>query len=159
MAFEKEEIQKWYCDLLRSKDMIMDRLTHDDFQELFYSVFANNPRDFVDDTFRIFDPNNDGYVDFKEFIVGVCVYGTGTESADRTFRWAFLMYDTDGTGKISREEVAIMFKGIFKIATRSVSNKGNIHQNSFNHDFVDDSRRNGRPNLYGRRQRRWQQDF
>ncbi|XP_052775417.1 hippocalcin-like protein 1 [Mya arenaria] len=110
MAFEKEEIQKWYCDLLRSKDMIMDRLTHDDFQELFYSVFANNPRDFVDDTFRIFDPNNDGYVDFKEFIVGVCVYGTGTESADRTFRWAFLMYDTDGTGKISREEVAIMFK-------------------------------------------------
>ncbi|WAR22996.1 HPCL1-like protein [Mya arenaria] len=106
--FTHEEIQQWYHEYLKTTGRYKTRLTREDFQRVYDSVFVGDSRDFVGHLFRTFDLNNDGYVDFKEFIVGLCV--SGSERVDRKLGWAFRMYDTDGSGAITREEMTIMLK-------------------------------------------------
>ena len=42
---------------------------------MYRSVFDGESDEFVSHLFRSFDADNDGFVDFTEFIVGLCVSG------------------------------------------------------------------------------------
>ncbi|CAK9042649.1 Calcineurin B-like protein 2, partial [Durusdinium trenchii] len=64
---------------------------------------------FSDRLFQLFDENDDGYINFEEFICGLsilCVRGTLEEKMLFSFR----IYDFDNDNKISNEELTSMLR-------------------------------------------------
>ena len=106
--FTREEIEQWFREYQASLKKGMNKLTMTEFMEVYSSVFDGEPDDFVKHLFRSFDADNDGYVDFTEFIVGLCV--SGSDKVETKLKWAFKMYDLDGNGSISRDEMAGMLR-------------------------------------------------
>lgn len=117
--FSKEEIESWFRDYQASLGKGMSKLTMKEFKEVYNSVFDGDASLFVSHLFRSFDEDQDGFVDFQEFIVGLCV--SGSEKPDTKLKWAFKMYDIDGNGSISREEMASMLKAIYRMITTDLS--------------------------------------
>lgn len=59
---------------------------------------------FVDRIFRLFDQDGNGVIDFKEFVKGLNVFAQ-TASQEEKLRFSFAIYDFDGNGYISQEEL------------------------------------------------------
>ena len=73
---------------------------------MYNSLFAGDASDFAEQVFRTFDTDGNGTVDFKEFIVGLCV--SGSTDFNTKLTWAFQMYDLNGDGFISWDEMRHM---------------------------------------------------
>ena len=106
--FTREEIEQWFREYQTSLGKGMNKLTMKEFRDVYSSVFDGDSSGFVNHLFRSFDADNDGYVDFKEFIVGLCA--SGSDKPETKLKWAFKMYDEDGNGAITRKEMVGMLK-------------------------------------------------
>lgn len=102
--FTRNEIDEWYSEYKSKLGDGMSKLTMNEFKAVYNSVFAGDASAFVEHLFRSFDTDKDGFVDFKEFVVGLCV--SGSDEYETKLKWAFRMYDVDGNGSISRKEMA-----------------------------------------------------
>ncbi|KAL4235607.1 Guanylate cyclase activator 1A [Mactra antiquata] len=118
--FTREEIEEWFKEYQSSLRKGMNKLTMKEFEEVYNSVFDGDASAFVQQLFRSFDMDKDGYLDFKEFIVGLCV--SGSDNLETKLQWAFKMYDIDGNGSISREEMSSMLKAIYRMVSTDMSN-------------------------------------
>jgi Ca2+-binding EF-hand superfamily protein len=106
--FTADEIQEWFQEYQSNLNKGMAKLTRKDFKEVYNTVFHGDATSFVDQLFRCFDIDGDGFVDFKEFIVGLCV--SSSENSETKLKWAFNMYDIDGNGMICKEEMVHIIK-------------------------------------------------
>lgn len=81
-----------------------------ELQELLtYLRLQNNA--FIRRSFSIFDENNSGHIDFGEFTVSVWNYCTHSPGTLLVF--AFDLYDNDGSGIMSKDELKGMFAQIY----------------------------------------------
>ncbi|XP_066571567.1 calaxin isoform X2 [Amia ocellicauda] len=62
----------------------------------------------MDRVFRAFDKDNDSYVNIREWVGGLSVFLRGT--LDEKIKYCFEVYDLNGDGYISREEMFHMLK-------------------------------------------------
>lgn len=96
------------------KDCPSGTLTKEEFQKIYRQFFPfGDPSSFANYVFRVFDADNSGMIDFKEFICALSVTSRGR--MEDKLDWAFQLYDIDGDGKITYEEMLAIVEAIYKM--------------------------------------------
>ena len=90
------------------------QLTEPGFQRIYKQFFPNgDPSEFASFVFKVFDENNDGSIEFSEFIRALSITSRG--SLDEKLQWAFKLYDLDHDGCITRDEMLAIVGAIYKM--------------------------------------------
>ena len=91
-------------------------MTKEEFQKIYRQFFpSGDPSAFADYVFRVFDTDNSGTIDFKEFICALSVTSRG--KMEDKLDWAFQLYDIDGDGLISYDEMLKIVEAIYKMVS------------------------------------------
>ena len=101
--FTAEEIQDWFKDFESHLGRGETALSRTSFIKVYNSLFDGDASEFAGHVFRTFDIDNNNVVDFKEFILGLCV--SGSTDPNIKLKWAFKMYDIDENGFITQDEM------------------------------------------------------
>lgn len=113
--FSVEELQEWYKEFKASWPKGF--LTEDEFKGVYSNIFPlGDATEFARHVFRVFDQNKDGLLDFREFMCGFSVVLLG--SLEEKLKFSFNIYDIDGNGFISRNEMFAI------LSVRSFCNTG-----------------------------------
>ncbi|KAG7261433.1 hypothetical protein CRUP_015570 [Coryphaenoides rupestris] len=78
------------------------------FRHVLHITFGMTDDMLMDGVFRAFDKDNDGFVSVREWTEGLSVFLRGT--LDEKIKYCFDVYDLNGDGYISREEMFHMLK-------------------------------------------------
>lgn len=116
--FTVEEIQDWYKEF-KSK-WPKGVLASEEFKKEYSTFFPlGDASEFAKHVFRVFDQNADGKLDFREFVCGFSIVLRGR--MEDKLKFSFQMYDINGNGFISREEMSEVLAAMYKVES-SLSN-------------------------------------
>ena len=111
--FTENELQTWYKAFRETCPN--GKMSEKKFGEMYKNHYSTGDATiYAGHVFRTFDKNNDGTIDFYEFIQGLSIISRGTQ--EQKLRWAFEMYDSDGSGSVTRREMLEIVRGIFRLA-------------------------------------------
>lgn len=110
--FTENEIVQWYENF--KKQCPSGRISKDEFQTIYTKFFPeSDAQTYAQHVFRSFDANDDGTLDFKEYIIALHMTSTGKTT--RKLEWAFSLFDVDKNGYITKSEVKEICTAIFKL--------------------------------------------
>ncbi|XP_018949093.1 visinin-like [Cyprinus carpio] len=110
--FSENELSQWYENF--QKQCPSGRITPEEFQKIYERFFPDSDAAaYAQHVFRSFDTNDDGTLDFKEYIIALHMTSTG--KTERKLEWAFSLFDVDKNGYITKSEVAEICQAIFKL--------------------------------------------
>ncbi|CAF0879107.1 unnamed protein product [Rotaria sordida] len=111
-TFTDAEIQDWYKCF--HKDCPNGSLTLDEFKKIYAQFFpAGDSSTFAEYVFRRFATNHHDKISFGDFLIALSITARGT--LDEKLDWTFGLYDTDGDGFISRNEMFNIVDSIYKM--------------------------------------------
>lgn len=101
--FSETEIVQWYENF--QKQCPSGRISKQEFQSIYSKFFPESDANtYAQHVFRSFDTNDDGTLDFKEYIIALHMTSTGKTTSK--LEWAFSLYDVDKNGYITKSEVS-----------------------------------------------------
>ncbi|XP_066484897.1 recoverin [Tiliqua scincoides] len=110
--YSEDELCKWYESF--QKQCPDGRISRAEFEKIYANFFPNSdPKVYARHVFRSFDTNDDGTLDFREYIIALHLTSTG--KTDLKLEWAFSLFDVDRNGEISKNEVLEIISAIFKM--------------------------------------------
>lgn len=101
---EVEKLTEMYQDLVGCAEK-MDRGM---FRDILHQKFDMTEDILMDRVFKAFDTDSDSYISLTEWIEGLAIFLRG--DIDEQCEYAFVVYDLNGDGYISREEMFQMLK-------------------------------------------------
>ncbi|XP_071276924.1 recoverin isoform X3 [Agelaius tricolor] len=80
------------------------RISRAEFEKIYGTFFPNSdPQGYARHVFRSFDTNDDGTLDFREYIIALHLTSSG--KTHLKLEWAFSLFDVDRNGEVSKSEV------------------------------------------------------
>uniref|UniRef100_A0AAQ4S421 Guanylate cyclase activator 1Aa n=1 Tax=Gasterosteus aculeatus aculeatus TaxID=481459 RepID=A0AAQ4S421_GASAC len=121
------EMHLWYKKFMT--ECPSGQLTLHEFKQ-FFGLRGLDPEAnaYIEQMFRTFDMNKDGYIDFMEYVAALSLVMRG--KMEHKLRWYFKLYDVDGNGCIDRHELLNIIKAIRAI-------NGNESQETSAEDFTN----------------------
>ena len=89
-------------------------MTKKKFIELSRAALGDQADFLSDSLFRVFDEDNSGTMDFTEYMLAI--NATSLESPEDKLKWMFDVFDKDGGGTISPQEIRAMLQGLFEMS-------------------------------------------
>ena len=109
-GYDETSIKQWHKIFI--KECPNGRLTPDKFIDLYnLFVWRGNGEQYCEHVFRTFDTDQNGCIDFEEFLLAM--YVTSAGSAEEKLKWAFRMHDVDGNGVIDPDEMSKVVESIY----------------------------------------------
>ncbi|XP_049894305.1 guanylyl cyclase-activating protein 1 [Epinephelus moara] len=103
------ESHQWYRKFMT--ECPSGLLTFYEFKRFFgLSNLSDTSNAYVMTMFTTFDMNDDGYIDFMEYVAALSLVLKG--GVQQKLRWYFKLYDIDGSGCIDRDELLLIIKSI-----------------------------------------------
>ncbi|XP_030640355.1 recoverin 2 [Chanos chanos] len=118
--YSENELSQWYENF--QKQCPSGRITPEEFEKIYERFFPDSDAStYAKHVFRSFDANDDGTLDFKEYIIALHLTSTG--KTERKLEWAFSLFDVDKNGYITKSEVAEICQAIFKLIPKEEQEK------------------------------------
>ncbi|XP_031560777.1 neuronal calcium sensor 1-like isoform X2 [Actinia tenebrosa] len=107
--FTRAELQRMYRGFKNEcTNGLVDRET---FKRIYAQFFPyGDSSQYANILFNVFDQNKNGKISFEDFVLGLSISLHGT--LDEKMKWAFNLYDLDGDGVITREELATVVHSV-----------------------------------------------
>ncbi|KAM8927491.1 visinin-like [Pelodytes ibericus] len=110
--YSEEELCKWYESF--KKQCPDGKISRTDFEKIYANFFPNSdPKTYARHVFRSFDTNDDGTLDFREYIIALHLTSSG--KTNLKLEWAFSLFDVDRNGEVSKVEVLEIITAIFRM--------------------------------------------
>ncbi|CCK69587.1 frequenin KNAG_0C04860 [Huiozyma naganishii CBS 8797] len=110
--FDRREIQQWHKGFLR--DCPNGHLTRSDFVRIYNQFFPfGSPEDFANHLFTVFDHDDNGFIEFSEFIKVLSITSRGSD--EEKVEWAFQLYDLNGDGVVTFDEMLTIVSSVYKM--------------------------------------------
>lgn len=103
-------------------------LVKEDAFKLIYQQFfpqGANAGQYAHYVFRTLDQDHSGLLNFENFVHGLSVLSRG--SIDEKLRWTFSLYDVNGDGRITREELADVVGSVYEIMGKTAHPAADQH--------------------------------
>lgn len=118
--FTETELCQWYENF--QTQCPTGRISPDEFEKIYARFFPDSEaKSYAHHVFRSFDTNDDGTLDFKEYIIALHMTSTGKTT--RKLEWAFSLFDVDKNGYITKSEVTEICQAIFKLIPKEDQSK------------------------------------
>ncbi|XP_042359823.1 guanylyl cyclase-activating protein 1 [Plectropomus leopardus] len=103
------ESHQWYKKFMT--ECPSGLLTFYEFKQFFgLRNLSDASNAYVKTMFTTFDMNDDGFIDFMEYVAALSLVLKG--GVQQKLRWYFKLYDVDGSGCIDRDELLLIIKSI-----------------------------------------------
>ncbi|XP_051574477.1 visinin-like [Myxocyprinus asiaticus] len=118
--FSENELSQWYENF--QKQCPSGRIAPEEFKKIYERFFPeSDTTSYAQHVFRSFDTNDDGTLDFKEYIIALHMTSTG--KTERKLEWAFSLFDVDKNGYITKAEVGEICQAIYKLIPKEEQDK------------------------------------
>ena len=92
--------------------------------------------DFLSDSiFRVFDEDNSGTMDFSEYMLAI--NATSLDSPEDKLKWMFDVFDKDGGGTISVDEIESLLQGLFEMSGQKFEDEELEEASKYIMDAID----------------------
>lgn len=113
--FSRKELQLMYRGF--KQECPNGVLSEDTFKEIYAQFFPQgDSSQYAHYVFKSFDHDQNGAISFEDFVVGLSVLSRG--SLQEKLRWAFHLYDINGDGYITKDELNNIVNSIYNLMGR-----------------------------------------
>lgn len=110
--FSRKEIQHMYRGFKQEcpSGIVNEQMFKEIYAQFFPQGECGNYAHFV---FSTMDSNSSGIINFEDYLMGLSILSRGT--MDEKLRWIFNLYDLNGDGKVTREELTLVVSSVFDL--------------------------------------------